>query len=503
MTSSTSQQPAFTRKIGRYAWLIYAVTAYIGIILVPLILVEYDYPFVQVLLAMVLLGVCLYPTARHFALNESGIPFFATLCISFAVQFAVPVFTNNASIHLANAVIAYQEDSDVIEALVLSIIGVCVLQVGYYRFQTTRAFKAIPVVDLHLNRKRAVVYCVLVIALLFLISGPSFFIGDEAHLQFAAIIFLLQNQALVAIGILGWIIYSGNAKIWHRILLYLIVGYLTLRGISNGMLEQVVLPITVLFVTKWLYTKRLPVNRLIVIALIIFFLSPVKGTFRQTVWYGSETSASMSLIDRVAFWVSEAGQYWIETLSGTRTISDSTSDALTRTDMIHQLAYVYSLTPSEIPFQYGGTYSYFFVAFIPRIIWPNKPVATANSTFAVTYRITTEEGARRSTFGMGLVTEAYINFGWYGVLIIMFLQGAILGLLQHIFGGIKSGPGGQAVFLAFFIFFLNGIGSSAEILYGNIVQNLIASCILLWWAREKYFMRKIQATSAKHLVLPK
>jgi hypothetical protein len=71
------------------------------------------------------------------------------------------------------------------------------------------------------------------------------------------------------------------------------------------------------------------------------------------------------------------------------------------------------------------------------------------------------------------------------VVLIMLLQGLIISVLEHIFGGPRSGPGGAAVFIAFFVFFLNGIGSSAEILFGNILQNLAAGYFLLLWAREK------------------
>jgi oligosaccharide repeat unit polymerase len=131
------------------------------------------------------------------------------------------------------------------------------------------------------------------------------------------------------------------------------------------------------------------------------------------------------------------------------------------------------------------------VAFIPRALWPDKPRAgAANDFFAVAYGITTEEGVKTATFGVSLLGEGYINFGILGVVFIMALQGAVLVLLQHIFGGERSGAGGQAIFLAFFIFFLNGVGTSAEIFFGNIVQNLLCSCVLLWWVREKPSVRR-------------
>jgi hypothetical protein len=84
-----------------------------------------------------------------------------------------------------------------------------------------------------------------------------------------------------------------------------------------------------------------------------------------------------------------------------------------------------------------------------------------------------------------LLGEAFINFGWVGVALIMLFQGVIISLLERMFGGVASGPGGQAVFIAFFVFFLNGIGSSAEIVFGNILQNLLCGYFLLLWARQR------------------
>ena len=47
------------------------------------------------------------------------------------------------------------------------------------------------------------------------------------------------------------------------------------------------------------------------------------------------------------------------------------------------------------------------------------------------------------------------------------------------------------LFRPFFVFFLNGIGSSAEILFGNILQNLLFGYLLLLWARQKPARQKV------------
>jgi hypothetical protein len=448
-------------------------------------------------LAIVLLALCLYPTVRYFARSESGVPLFAVLCLSYGLQFAIPIFTKNPEISTINGS-TYLQDSSVIAALLLSILGVFALQLAYYSLSTRKLSRAIPAINLHLDKKKALIFCLLIGLLSPLIISALKSTGDQNHLQFSAIFILLQNQRLVVIGILGWIVYSGQGTRWHKILLYCVVGIATLQGLSSAFLEQAIIPVAILFVTRWRYSERLPVASLILIVAIIIFLSPVKGSFREVVWSDSgsptqtsEAQTSDNPLDSAFLWVKQAAQYWFGVLSGERDITDATSSAAARIDLIHQFAYIYSLTPDVVPFQYGSTYSYFAVTLIPRLVWEGKPLAGgANDFFAVAYGITTEEGVKRATFGVSLLGEGYINFGIPGVIFIMAFQGVLLILLQHMFGGERSGAGGQAVFLAFFIFFLNGVGTSAEIFFGNILQNLLCSCVLLWWAREKPSVRR-------------
>ena len=72
-----------------------------------------------------------------------------------------------------------------------------------------------------------------------------------------------------------------------------------------------------------------------------------------------------------------------------------------------------------------------------------------------------------------------MNFGVAGVFLIMIVLGGVLATLQHVFAGPSSGPGGQAIFVAMFVYFLNGIGSSAEIMFGGLIQNLLCASLLL------------------------
>jgi hypothetical protein len=480
---------------GHYIWGIYTVAVFGGVILTPLVLSQYGYSPLKVLLATILLGMCLFPTAHYFADRAAGLPAFPVLCLAYAFQFAIPIFTREPVIQMAYGRINYLNDDSIITALILSVLGVGALLLGYYRLRSTALVKTIPAIGLHLNEKKAALYCVVIGVLAPLLPNIADYLPQSPNIPLMAVVKVLQSQALVAIAIMGSLIYSGKGKPWYKILLYWMIGLTVMQGLSTGMIEQVLAPIAALLIIKWQVTKRFPFPGIIFVVLMIFFLSPVKESFRLATWY-EDTRVVESPFDKARLWLTKASQYWAGTLSSEDSLSQSTEQATSRMDLIHQFALVCSLTPSEVPYQYGATYSYFLVTLIPRAIWPGKPEAGAsNKFFGVSYGLTTEEGAARTTFGVNLVAESYINFGWAGVLSIMAIQGAFLCLLQRVFGEDNSGAGGQAVYVSFFVFFLNGIGSSADMLFGNILQSALLSCALLWWMREKSSTRRSQETN--------
>ncbi len=473
-----SNRGKLTRK---YAFLATAV------VVVAVFLYVYDpesFPITKTLLAVQLVIVCLYPTFRYFSEAKLYPPIFQLTCLSYAYQFAVPIFTRYPQIEVMQGT-AGLLNGDVIAAEVLSLLGACALITGYYILGNPRIRTRLPEVHLPLNKTKATIHCAIILLLFPILSRVAPSIQEQLP-ETQSIFNLLDNQLLVAIGIMSWLVYSAvKAKLFHKIILVLLVTLQFFVGVSSTVLEQPLVGICIVLIFKWTYTRRLPVALLIAVMFVIFFLQPVKVDVRGENWYGQSAQSDTS-IQKATRWVSRAGEFWLDALSGNSPISDSTSNTFYRSDFIHQFAYIHALTPSVVPYQYGRTYSFFLVSFVPRILWPEKPVTKANAFFGVTYGITSEEGAERSNFGVSLVGESFINFGIAGVILLMTIQGAILKLIESMFGGPNSGAGGQAVLLSCSIWFLNGVGSSAEIMFAGILQNLLAGCALLLWARSRH-----------------
>ncbi len=451
---------------------------------IPLALFWYNYSPLQLVLAMILLDVCLYPTFRYLSRRETGLPVAPVLCMSFAVQYALPIFTQEPKVVLASEDVRYLEDNQVVLALLMSIMGVCLFQVVYYLIKRPEILKAISPVKLHLNRRTAEMFCVAVFIVSLLAGRFRSFLPEDSASQFNAVVGLVQNQLLVVIVILAWLASSGQKEKRHLIMLYFVVAVAALRGFSTTMMELMMVPLAVLLMARWAYTRKLPVGSLALIALAFLFFSPVKMNIRSTVRDDSQGPTVEQVQNRASDWINESSRFWQEVFEGKRSLVESTADASSRTDLIHSFAHIYSFTPSIVPYQYGATYSYLTVAWIPRAIWPEKPIANyANNFYAVEYGISTEEGVKTSSFGATLMGEGFINFGVVGVAVVMIVLGLAISLMERVFGSEKSGVGGQAVFLAVFVYFLNGIGTSAELLFGGLVQNLVCGALIIALAK--------------------
>lgn len=90
-----------------------------------------------------------------------------------------------------------------------------------------------------------------------------------------------------------------------------------------------------------------------------------------------------------------------------------------RASLFHIMCQVVAITPERQPYLNGETYTYVFAQFVPRPFWPDKPSAhIATNRLAVYYGLQSTEDTSKTTVGFGLVTEAYANFGFFGVAVL-------------------------------------------------------------------------------------
>ncbi len=177
-------------------------------------------------------------------------------------------------------------------------------------------------------------------------------------------------------------------------------------------------------------SKKFPVIVTAVLLPILAILHQGKSAMRAKYWEGLAPEPTLTqlpgffgewIIDGLA--TAPRGEAPVEKVS-----------LLDRTSLIQILCLVVSNTPDRLPYLEGQTYTQIPAQFVPRFFWPEKPVGHISTyTLAVYYGLQRIEDTQKTTIGFGLLTEAYANFGFFGV-----------GLIAFVFGGVFKKIGGWA-----------------------------------------------------------
>jgi oligosaccharide repeat unit polymerase len=137
-------------------------------------------------------------------------------------------------------------------------------------------------------------------------------------------------------------------------------------------------------------------------------------------------------------------------------------------------------TPNPVPYQNGKLYSYMLITLIPRFVWPEKPSFNeANQFFQVAYGLTRLRDLGNSSIAVGVLAESFINFGWIGVIVIMFLMGIFISVFQSIFFMPKT-PMVLAAIGVVLLPSMLAIESQLVQYFGGMIQQVVvAYCVML------------------------
>lgn len=435
----------------------------------------------QTVLAFVLLFL---PWQAYMNWRREGreeLPVFAMLAFMYWLYYAVPLFLEDHIFPTIYEPVGHiLGESTITLALLMALIGVCCLWLGMRsgvaRVMVPRVHLSLEVTHSKLNYVRAV----LIIGSLLNLSDLSLRLAGDGGRQLVGII--VSVIPILAFAILFRNFIRGHSNFFDKLL---ILGFLIVRllgGLSSGWLGVSASILAICGAIYLMELRRVPRGALIFVVLFTLFFQVGKDDFRKTYWQGGEVGLEQGdRVQRVAFWVQNSFDKWNEALS------DSSGDALrrvlnpsvSRVSLLNQSANVVELTPSVVPYQYGWLYSYLAITWIPRFVWPDKPsVNEANQYYQVAYGLSTEDDLARVSISVGLLTEGFINFGWPGVMGIMFLAGIFFDFYQRTFlsktsGALMTGIG--VILLPQFL----AVESQVAQYVGGIMQQVVVTLIVM------------------------
>ena len=400
--------------------------------------------------------------------NRPPIPFFPLVGIFYATSFGLPMFAGDMELtskwSLANVSST---------ALTLVLLGVAGMNIAFFTSKFVLWKKISPI---RISESYSVGKLLPLLWLLLL-----------AHLAF---LYIPSIQQIPSIGQLldpiGYVAYGMFYILWSRgklpaiqiwILLGVFVPLELLKRFVTGLLAEVMLLGLYMVIVSWSERKRIPIIFIGTTLLIYLIFSPVKAEFRTVTWF-SNNSPDISVLDRAQIFIDLAIKHYQNsaTNSSDKNSEDPGGSLVSRSAHILTFSEVVKDTPSRVPYWNGETYLPLFTSYIPRIVWPDKPIMTTGNAFGRRYNYLGKNDFATS-FNLPWIVEMYANFGSWGVLIGMAVAGILLAFLEQKF----NYPGMSSVELVFgatLLFRLFYQESSFALMVGGIVNLSLALYIL-------------------------
>jgi len=438
---------------------------------------------VQLLLAFALLLLPWHDYRKWRRTGKHVLPVFALLAFMYWLYYAVPLFLEDHVFVTVNEPVGHELSSGTITlALLMALIGVCALWLGMRsggaKLIVQRSRLSIELTNSKLNYVRGV----LIGGSLLGLSETPMQLAGEGSRQLVSI--TISVVPILAFAILFRIFIRGQSTRTDKILVF---GFLFIRlvgGLSAGWLG---VSASILVICGSIYLmemRRIPRSALVFVVLFTLFFQVGKDDFRKEYWQGSGQGGqfeSGGRLERIAFWAQGSFDKWNEALSDSsgESFRRALNPSVSRISLLNQSANVVELTPSVVPYQYGWLYSYMAITWIPRIVWPTKPsMSEANQYYQLAYGLTREEDLNKVAISVGLLTEGFINFGWAGVIGIMFLAGIFFDFYQRTFLARTSGALMTAIGVILIPQFLSVESQMAQYL-GGIVQQVVVTLIVM------------------------
>jgi hypothetical protein len=394
--------------------------------------------FTQGIAAFVLLLAPWWSYGQWQKSGNRGLPLFAGVAIMYWLYFDMQLFWGDRSVldwrHPGRQV----GDTAITETMLLVVAGVISLWFGMAsKLGRQMAPKRFPECSANAS---GIVYLQVVVAVATVagMSNIPMLIAGEGFRQIVEI--LEGTVSMAAFVILLCRVLEGKSALFDRLFVVGVVVFRLVLGVSSGWMGSAVVLAMVCSLVYLHKRRKLPVIALAVVIPYVLFFQVGKTQFRNTFWYGQVEAGRL---EKIEFWLSASLEKWrraFDDPSGVQ-LRSLAATSLARTSLLNQAANVVEQTPSVVPYQYGSLYSYLAVALVPRFLWPDKPsMNEANRFYQVAYGLTPERRLDRISVAVGILTEGYINFGWYGSILAMFLVGLLLDFWNETFLCEGGGP---------------------------------------------------------------
>ncbi len=325
-------------------------------------------------------------------------------------------------------------------SMAVAVTGIVCLWLGYLFsswFHASLRGRAVAAVQQHPAHFRlrvaALLLVVSIVAQLYSLSSGQFAYLKTNRLQadlsgFGQLTSYAIWSVYYVILVTGWFVFSGKA---HNLTRY-VFGLACMVGLGSALLSGMksgVVELLVAVTLPYFYAKRRFPTRLFVAGFALFvFFYPVNLAYRGIVNGGHLDSTSLT--DVAGAMGTAVVDAW-----GNKSVTDTlsfTGQQATRrqAEVLQDIGLIVRYTPNPFPYRMGAAYLRLpATVFIPRIVWPEKPVDDIGYIMSRDYVGSSAYAAQFTSSAPTIFGDLYMNFGIAGVVVGMALLGLLAGLL--------------------------------------------------------------------------
>jgi hypothetical protein len=251
----------------------------------------------------------------------------------------------------------------------------------------------------------------------------------------------------------------------------------------------------IVIVVKVYVDGKLPKGWLLGGALYIVFVFPVFQSYRNLV-RGEHGVTSLQTLENLAATIEKAIQAEEEVEAGFGGTAYKGQSFWERSSLKQSVEVIVRGAGTDKPFQSGATLTPIAAAFIPKLLWPDKPSIAVGQVFNKEFQLAEVADTFISPSHVG---ELYWNFGWAGVMVGSSLIGVLLGAVGTRCGAYPRLSLTRLLIMVLTIYaFAVGSEGSIAVAYVPWLRSMVAVGILHWaFARRTAKVERVAIAAAQ------
>ncbi|SDE04047.1 hypothetical protein SAMN05216464_103429 [Mucilaginibacter pineti] len=333
-------------------------------------------------------------------------------------------------------------------------------------------FMKYPVMSKYYIEKQKVANLLLTIAL---VAYPLslLFLASPGLSQFY---FQLNSLSFIA-GTLALAFALPMQKLANLSLCLILYAFNFYSALLSGFKEPIIISVVVLGVFLYPSYKKMVVVTFIPLLLILFlFLPSYVNSFRGSTNSGEESSDNAS---RIAL---------DEALNGDSMDETNWGFLVYRLSEIDMFTHYVKSTPDDVAFYKLQLVKQSLIAIVPRFFWPTKPI-TEDLIMERVYNANVINRGSSASAKPAVIVDAYLSYGAGGILICLFVYGALAQLIsiraEKLFGGYVMGC--ALIFSGLFQVFWRGL--SFEFLVNSVFWSYVSMWVIFKLLRVKNIIK--------------